>query len=194
MIALNAPRGLVRRLVLAGTMPSVGEGTVRAEDLTPFVMIRDAVTEEEQRAGFLKSFFAPSERSQAAGEAAFQRIYAARRDRTDYVGVEDAKRQGLAFMNFQNPEKAGEGSFGRLAELKMPVLIANGEPFSPEPRKERLRGTDKMLRQRRRAVAHRKQRPHVPETAKRQRAAAFVSRLGPRLLVPVCGALFEAAQ
>jgi pimeloyl-ACP methyl ester carboxylesterase len=127
MIALNAPRGLVRRLVLAGTMPSVGEGTLRARDLGPFLMIRDAVTREEQKAGFLKSFFAPSERSQAAGDAAFERIYGARPDRTDYVAVKDAKRQGLAFMNFQDPEKAGEGSYDRLGELKMPLLIANGE-------------------------------------------------------------------
>ncbi|KAL1612838.1 hypothetical protein SLS60_001068 [Paraconiothyrium brasiliense] len=126
MVSLNAPKGLVRRLILAGTMPSVGEGTERAGDLTPFMMIRDAVTKEEQRAGFLKSFFAPSDKSQAAGNAAFDRIYAARPNRTDYVSVEDAKRQGLAFMNFQNPEKASEGSYNRLGELKLPVLIANG--------------------------------------------------------------------
>ncbi|KAF2450477.1 alpha/beta-hydrolase [Karstenula rhodostoma CBS 690.94] len=126
MIALNAPKGLVRRLILAGTMPSTGEGTVVAADLGPFLMIRDAVSREEQKAGFLESFFAPSERSQAAGDAAFERIYAARPKRADYVAVEDAKRQGLAFVNFQHPAKADEGSYNRLEELKMPVLIANG--------------------------------------------------------------------
>lgn len=127
MIALNAPKGLVRRLILAGTMPSVGEGTVRAADLTPFFMIRDAVSREEQKAGFLKSFFAPSERSQAAGDAAFERIYAARPNRSDCVSVEGGLRQGMASVNFRDPEKASEGPYDRLHELKMPVLTANGE-------------------------------------------------------------------
>ncbi|KAJ4292770.1 hypothetical protein N0V90_009433 [Kalmusia sp. IMI 367209] len=126
MIALNAPKGLVRRLVLAGTMTSVGEGTVRAPDIGPFNLIRTAVTKEEQLQGFLTSFFGPSERSQAAGRASFGRIYAARKDRTDYVSVEDAARQGLTYANFQDPEKKADGSYERFHELTMPVLIANG--------------------------------------------------------------------
>lgn len=129
MIALNTPKGLVRRLILAGTIPSKGEGTLMAADLGPFSMIRDAVSREEQKAGFLTSFFAPSERSQAAGDAAFERIHAARPNRTDYMQVDDARKQGLAFYYFQDPEKANEGSYNRLKELNMPVLIANGEHF-----------------------------------------------------------------
>jgi pimeloyl-ACP methyl ester carboxylesterase len=125
MIALNAPQGLVRRLILAGTIPSVGEGVVRAE-LGPYNKLRSAVTKEEQLEAFLISFFGPSENSQAAGKASFERIQNARADRVDYVDVETCKRQGTASRNFQSPEKVAEGSYNRFHELKMPVLIANG--------------------------------------------------------------------
>lgn len=127
MIALNAPKGLVRRVVLAGTMPSVGKGTMRASDMTPFNLLRKAATREEQLEAFLKSFFGPSDQSQAAGKASFERIHSGRRDRTDYLGIEQTRRQGLTFVNFQDEARISEGSYTRFTELDMPILIANGK-------------------------------------------------------------------
>lgn len=148
MVALNAPRGLVRKLVLAGTMPSAGEGVVGAADLGPFLLIQEAETEEEQREGFLKSFFGPSERSQGAGRESFERIRGARKEREEYVGREGAARQGEAYGNFMDTGRAGEGSYERLGELTMPVLIANGE-FEGlmwwKSTDERLLGDDDLL-------------------------------------------------
>ena len=97
------------------------------EDLVPFGMISSAVTEAEHKAGFLKSFFGPSERSQGEGERSFERIGRARAERVDFVGVEGAGQQGVAYANFMDEGKVNEGSFDRLEELMMPVLIANGE-------------------------------------------------------------------
>ncbi|PSN59798.1 alpha/beta-hydrolase [Corynespora cassiicola Philippines] len=126
MVALNAPKGMIRRLILAGTIPSAGEGVVLLDDISPYNKLRFARTYEEQLEAFLISFFGPSERSQAAGRASFQRIHTSRPGRTDYVDVEKAKRQGMASLDFQDPKRAGDGSYSRFHELTMPTLIANG--------------------------------------------------------------------
>ncbi|KAF2261023.1 alpha/beta-hydrolase [Lojkania enalia] len=126
MIALDAPAGLIRRLILAGTIPSAGEGVIPRTDLTPFNKLRLARTKEEHLEAFLFSFFAPSEKSQAAGRESFARIHSARSNRADYVDINLARRQGRAFVNFQDLAQAKEGSYNRFHELKMPVLIANG--------------------------------------------------------------------
>lgn len=127
MIGLNAPKGLVRKLILAGTTPSSGDGVVWHSNMLPYEKLRLAKTHDEQREAFLLSFFGPSGRSQAAGRASFERIHSARPDRVDYVDVETAKRQGMCSLNFRDLEKASEGSYNRFHELTMPVLIANGE-------------------------------------------------------------------
>ncbi|KAF2730338.1 alpha/beta-hydrolase [Polyplosphaeria fusca] len=126
MIALNAPQGLVRRLILAGTISSEGEGVAHTSDMGPYDKLRSARTKEEQLEAFLCSFFGPSERSQTAGRDSFERIHNARPDRVDYVTIEACKRQSTAYQNFQTPQKVDEGSYNRLHELRMPVLIANG--------------------------------------------------------------------
>lgn len=134
MIALNAPHnGLkVRKLILAGTVQSIGEGVKYFEggETRPYDKLRLAKTKEEQLEAFLLSFFHPTEKSQAAGRASFERIHSARSNRTDYVDVEKAKMQGLTMLNFWNPDKKSEGSYERFHELTQPVLIANGKQFS----------------------------------------------------------------
>lgn len=130
LVALNAPPRAVRSLILLGTTPSSGEGVVRA-DLGPFNRLKDAATDAEQREAFLTSFFEPSATSQAAGRAAWDRIIGSRADRVAHVPANGAKRQGVAFANFMNPKLAGDASYNRFDELRMPVLIANGKRIHP---------------------------------------------------------------
>jgi pimeloyl-ACP methyl ester carboxylesterase len=126
LIALNAHKGLVRKLVLAGTVPSGGEGVVRRNPPTEYNVLRLAKTKDEQHHAFLISFFSKSEKSQAEGQAAWERIQNARSHPVDYIEVETAKRQSVASQSFYDLEKTGEGSYNRLHELTIPVLIANG--------------------------------------------------------------------
>jgi pimeloyl-ACP methyl ester carboxylesterase len=125
MHALNAP-DKVRRLILAGTAPSAGEGVERASDPTPFMKIRTAMKPEEFFEGIMLSFYAPSERSQDAGRASLQRIRAARPNPSNFLGPEGIKRQQQTYGAFSNLENADEGSYNRLREIRIPVLIANG--------------------------------------------------------------------
>lgn len=125
LLALNAP-ALVRKLVLCGTIPSTGPGVITAP-LGPFNQLRAAASEAEQKAAFLAAFFAKSERSQAAGVAAWDRINTSRDDRANLVAKDGARRQGLAFAKFMDPKQAVDASYDRFHELRMPVLIANGK-------------------------------------------------------------------
>ncbi|KAH0597718.1 hypothetical protein MHUMG1_04089 [Metarhizium humberi] len=124
MVALDAP-SLVRSLILCGTAPSTGDGVVKAP-LGPFNQLKAAVTVEEHRRAFLDGFFHTSERSQAAGMAAWDRIAKARSDRSDYVDAENAHRQAVSFVKFMDPKQAAGASYDRFHELQLPVLIANG--------------------------------------------------------------------
>lgn len=125
LVALNAPNGLVRSLILCGTTPSTGKGTVSAP-LGPFNQLKAAVTEEEHRTAFIDCFFNTSERSKAAGVASFERIKNSRKDRLDHVPAEGSHQQAVAFAKFMNPKMADQASYDRFHELKLPVLIANG--------------------------------------------------------------------
>ncbi|KAH7063047.1 Alpha/Beta hydrolase protein [Macrophomina phaseolina] len=124
IVTLRAPH-LVRRLILAGTIPSIGDGVEQA-DLGPFMQLRAASTEEEQKKAFLDTFFEKSQTSRNAGLESWQRIVSARKNRVDYVGPEGAKRQGIAFAKFMTPKLAKAGSYDRFSEIRIPVLIANG--------------------------------------------------------------------
>ncbi|KAK7532807.1 Alpha/Beta hydrolase protein [Phyllosticta citribraziliensis] len=137
MVALNAAaRGVrVRRVVLAGTTASAGPGikVLRSEqELGPFMRLRFAASEEEQRAAFLECFFQPGEAGRRAGGEVWERICRGREDgradggRAQYVGQEAAKRQAIAYARFMDEAERGQGSFDRLGELTMPVLVANG--------------------------------------------------------------------
>ena len=141
MAALNAP-DLVRILILCGTIPSKGEGTVMAP-LKAFNQLKEASNEEEQRAAYLATFFAPSERSQRAGRKSWDRITHSRPSRTPHVNHVQARRQGISFANFMDATQARDGSYNRLHELRIPVLVANGRltlTRFPMPNKRELTG------------------------------------------------------
>ncbi|KJZ75885.1 hypothetical protein HIM_04709 [Hirsutella minnesotensis 3608] len=124
MVALKAP-GLVRSLILCGTVPSAGRGVTQAP-LDAFNQFKAATTLDEQREAFLATFFTGSPRSRAAGRASWERITKARPARASYVSGESARRQGIAFAKFMDPKQAADASYDRFDELKLPVLIANG--------------------------------------------------------------------
>ncbi|KAK8237053.1 Alpha/Beta hydrolase protein [Phyllosticta capitalensis] len=121
LVALRAPRAgvRVRRLVLAGTTASAGPG------------IKLLTSEDEQRAAFLECFFLPGEEGRREGEKVWERVCRGREagrgdGLAEYAGQEAAKRQAVAYARFMDLRRRGEGSFDWLAELTMPVLVANG--------------------------------------------------------------------
>lgn len=121
LVALNAPQ-LVRKLVLCGTTPSMGEGVVKAP-LGPFNRLKAAVTEEQQKEAFLEGMF---NNNREAGEASWKRISEARGGRVEHVDPENSHRQAIAFAKFMNRDNAAESSYDRFDKLRLPVLVANG--------------------------------------------------------------------
>ena len=127
LIALDGPRaGLkVRRLVVAGSAPSQGDGTSTGASEF-FQQLYVAKSEEESRIGFLRTFFSLSEKKQRVGLEWWERMNGARQDRSDYVGEEGTKRQTAAVMKWAGGEDRENGSYDRLHLIKIPVLVANG--------------------------------------------------------------------
>ncbi|KAF4124755.1 alpha/beta hydrolase fold [Geosmithia morbida] len=124
LVALNAPRGMVRRLVLCGTTPSTGEGVTKAP-LGPFNRLKAASTAAQHRNAFLDGFFTKSKRSRAAGIASWNRIADARQHRVAMT-PNAVHRQAVAFARFMDPNMPHEGTYDRFQELTLPVLVANG--------------------------------------------------------------------
>ncbi|KAK7439698.1 hypothetical protein Landi51_10967 [Colletotrichum acutatum] len=124
MLALNYP-ALVRRLILIGSLPSIGPGVVLPPP-APFQGIRMANDRECQEAALLEFCFHSSETSQAAGRATFRRMLEARDDWSDLIDTDGTRRQVQAFAKFMNPQYSSEGSFGRFNELRIPVLLIRG--------------------------------------------------------------------
>ncbi|KAM0456000.1 hypothetical protein ACHAPV_007549 [Trichoderma viride] len=128
LMALNAPEQ-VRRLVLGGTIPSSGDGVRPSPDGKAFKRLKAARTVEEERQAFLDGFFVHSERSREAGKKAWDRIINNRCDagevRCEPVPPGPAHKQALAFVRFMDKKNASQGSYERLRQLRLPVLIAN---------------------------------------------------------------------
>lgn len=124
LFALKVPR-MVKHLVLCAALPSYGEGVVSGSP-TAFAKLKDAETEAEQRDAFVSTFFTDSKTSQAAGAKSWERIIKARRNRCSHVERDAARNQGQASAAYFDPMQAQHGSYNRLQELKMPVLVANG--------------------------------------------------------------------
>ena len=110
---------LIRRVVLAGTGPQGGEGM---DSFTPKVA-EHATRETPVLEDFLYLFFSPSETSQAAGRAFWDR----RHTRTD----QDIP-SSMAAMGAQAAAIASWGAvpktdrYGQLKNIKQPVLVVNG--------------------------------------------------------------------
>ncbi|UKZ83017.1 hypothetical protein TrVFT333_010818 [Trichoderma virens FT-333] len=125
MTALNYPT-LIRRLILAGTGPSAGEG-IEGGDSAAFGRLASASNDDEERGGFLEGFYSLTPAKQSSGDKWWKRMTTARSNRSDYLGPEGTKAQIGAVLRWSNPEYASEGSYDRLHEIKIPVLVANGD-------------------------------------------------------------------
>jgi pimeloyl-ACP methyl ester carboxylesterase len=117
-VALQSP-DLIRRVILAGTGPQGGEGM----DAFQPKIAEHATQEKPVLENFLYLFFAPSETSQAAGRAFWDR----RHGRAD----QDVP-SSMAAMGAQADAIAGWGvvpetdRYGQLKKIKQPVLVVNG--------------------------------------------------------------------
>jgi len=115
--ALKSPH-LFRRLILAGTGPGGGERYVPGgPDIRP-IASRPILGLEEQ----LFLFFTTSEKSRAAGEAYWQRLKSRVGEIEPPVSQEGIKAQLQALVAWGE----GDSAYNHLAEIKQPVLVANG--------------------------------------------------------------------
>ncbi len=125
MIALTAPPGLVRRMILAGTSPSAGLG-VEAGDMQYFQNLVNASSDGDIESGFLAGFFGLSEDRQKCGEKWWARITSAS-SMWPFVSTNDIDGQISAMMRWYGLTHREEGSYDRLAEIQCPVLILCGQ-------------------------------------------------------------------
>ena len=118
-IALDAPE-LVRRLILAGTGPSGGEGMAAFSPQVQEIMSRPNSTPAERG---LALFFSPSAVSQAAGKAWFARIAARQVDREPPASPQVAAAQLTALAKWG--QVTGE-RYGALKNIPHRTLVVNG--------------------------------------------------------------------
>lgn len=107
---------LVRKLVLVGTGPRGGE---RPNDPKVLQVAGNPVPVEKD---FLFLFFSPSEKSQAAGRAFWQRRHQ-RQDQDPPSSVDALKAQAAAITEWGTPR---DDDFAYLKEINQPTLVVNG--------------------------------------------------------------------
>jgi pimeloyl-ACP methyl ester carboxylesterase len=133
--ALAEPQ-IVRKLILAGTrasVPSSGpiEGIIWPQEQGPseFVTkLASAVTLEEGRDGLQYSCFPLTDRSRAAFDRYWSRLQArtAEKPQLELLSMDPNGNNQIATLMDSNTTQPGS-SFDRLGELKMPVLVMNGD-------------------------------------------------------------------
>ena len=119
-IALDRP-SLVRKMLLVATAPEGGEDIMHMEK--PELK---KITDDPHLPGLeklVRLFFAPSESSQAAGEAFAVRLAARKHDREPLAGPNVAMAQITAFRTWEhfNGER-----FAKLGKISQPCLVVNG--------------------------------------------------------------------
>lgn len=120
-MVLDRPK-LVRHLILAGTGPEGGEG-IDIGGLPPSseVLANAALSHFDRQQ---RLFFTPTETSQAAGRAFFDRKQWRKDDRDPEATAAVAKAQTIAIKSW-GVQKKGE-RYCRLKEIKQPTLVFNG--------------------------------------------------------------------
>jgi pimeloyl-ACP methyl ester carboxylesterase len=119
-IALERPP-LVRKMLLVATAPEGGEDIMHMEK--PELK---KITDDPNLPGLeklVRLFFAPSESSQAAGEAFAVRLSARKQDREPLAGPNVAMAQIAAFRAWEH--FSGE-RFAKLTKITQPCLVVNG--------------------------------------------------------------------
>ncbi|HSC71884.1 MAG TPA: alpha/beta hydrolase [Candidatus Methylomirabilis sp.] len=118
--ALDRP-SLVRKMLLVGTAPEGGEDIMHLEK-----PVLKQVLEDPNLKGLqvlVKLFFAPSESSQAAGQAFAARLAARTGEWEPISGPKIAQAQLSAFRAWERPD--GE-RFEKLRRIAQPCLVVNG--------------------------------------------------------------------
>jgi pimeloyl-ACP methyl ester carboxylesterase len=118
-VALENP-DLIRRIVLAGTGPEGGEGM---DAFTPTVA-EHATQEIPVVENFLYLFFSPSDASQAAGRAFWQRRHM-RLDQDIPSSMAAMKAQAAAIARWG--VVPAKGRYSQLKKITQPALIVNGK-------------------------------------------------------------------
>jgi pimeloyl-ACP methyl ester carboxylesterase len=120
-LVLQSPN-LVRRLVLVGTGPRGGE---RSQDssVPQYATGTDPRTGASPLESFLHLFFSPSERSQAAGKAFWERRHRRRNDIDPPSSPQTMKAQLAAIEDWYQIK--GD-RFAELARIGQPTLVING--------------------------------------------------------------------
>jgi pimeloyl-ACP methyl ester carboxylesterase len=120
-LALQNP-SLVRRLMLAGTGPRGGEPPQDAS-VPQYATATDPRTGEVPLESFLYLFFSPSERSQAAGKAFWERRHRRGNDVDPPSSAQTMTAQLAAIKDWR--EVKGE-RYAELERIRHPTLVVNG--------------------------------------------------------------------
>ena len=138
MVALNAP-ALVRKLIICGSGPSQPasqvDGIVWPRDeppQKPIKMLATATSRVEMEAAIAYSFFSNTDAGRQAASEYFSRIYQRTSETNggekpihELLGLDKSAEQRTAYQDWSTPNP--RNSFDRLGELKMPVLVLNGD-------------------------------------------------------------------
>jgi pimeloyl-ACP methyl ester carboxylesterase len=119
-VALQRP-SLVRKMLLVGTAPEGGEDIMRLDAPPRKRILEDLGLEGLQR--LVRLFFAPSEASQATGQAFAARLAARRDGREPLAGPEVARAQLAAFRAW---ERVKGDRFAGLRAIAQPCLVVTG--------------------------------------------------------------------
>ena len=111
----------IRRMILAGTAPRGGEDIMHIEKPSLAQIIADPALTAPKR--LVKLFFAPTESSQAAGEAFVGRLVRRREDLDRPSGPEVAAAQIAAFREWEH--FTGD-RYAQLRGIRTPTLVVNG--------------------------------------------------------------------
>jgi pimeloyl-ACP methyl ester carboxylesterase len=118
--AFNEPQ-LCRKLILVGTGPRAGEGM---ESLSPEAQAIFAETYSEPDRVWLKIMFAPSEKSQQAGEE-FLKRFRARTENRDPENGDEVQKAQLAAVNAWGAARPNHLDY--LKDIHQPTMIVNGD-------------------------------------------------------------------
>lgn len=110
-----------RKMILAGTAPRGGDDIMHLDKPSLGKYLQDPKYKGYQV--LQKIFFAPTETSQAAGEAFVDRLMQRREDREPASGAETAQAQIAAFREWE--QSKGE-RFADLEGIRQPTLVING--------------------------------------------------------------------
>ncbi|KAH7313083.1 Alpha/Beta hydrolase protein [Rhexocercosporidium sp. MPI-PUGE-AT-0058] len=131
----KSPKSTSWASLLTGTTATYGPDLVQS--MTDEGVLKYATAQDLTLEGFQYLFFNPTKTSEAAGRAWWDRIHertaeTSGENRVQYVS-EGFTDGGASMMNLitamqaaGDPANAAEGSYDRLGEIKIPVLVANG--------------------------------------------------------------------